>query len=204
LYYSGVHLVEHGFAAGPCVVPGDPASVSFLVALIALAVGTGYVVLNLVGFGGSWSQMRFPRMVGGAILGRAIAVTFFWSAYPCAISLWHSLLLSALIPAGRMDPARGGGAADLRADERERRKRVACERSASVRSPRHSPPGRFSERACGGLAASNTASAQETRLRELYAIFAVPMVLALVLIQMTGVHWPRQRRTRRYRARMVQ
>jgi len=184
LYYSGVHLVEHGFAAGPCVVPGDPASVSFLVALIALAVGTGYVVLNLVGFGGSWSQMRFLGWLVAPSLVGAIAVTFFWSAYPCAISLWHSLLLSALIPAagwillGAVAP-RISGRMNVN-DGSVLHVRVGLRTIAAALAA-----GPILGAGMWWFGSFEYGFGAGDSMRELYAIFAVPMVLALVLIQMT-------------------
>ncbi len=184
LYYSGVHLVEHGFVAGPCAVPGDSASVSFLVALVAFAVGTGYLVLNLVGFGGSWSQMRFLGWFLVPSLAGAIAMTFFWSAYPCAISLRNSLLLSSVIPAA------GWILLGAVAPRVWRRMSV---NDGSVLRVRVGPGIVAAALAAGPILGAGMwwfgsfdyGFGAGDAMRELYAIFAVPIVLALVLTQMT-------------------
>jgi hypothetical protein len=188
LYYSGVHVVERGFTGGPCTVPGDAASLSFLVALVSFVIGTGYVVLNLVGFGGRWSQQRFLAWFLAPSLAGTIAMTFFWSAYPCDISLRDSLLLSSLIPAAgwvllgaigkirRMKGAKTGGPEEgsgLRV--RVGFKTVAA---ALVAGPILGAGAWWFGSFEYGFGAGDS-------MRELYAVFAVPLLLALVLIQMT-------------------
>ena len=99
VYYVGLKAVERPLAPGACLVQGDAAWWSFLGACGGFAICTGYIVLNFVGFGARWSQHRFLAWyLTPALLG-AIALTFFWSAYPCEINLGEAVVVAAVIPA---------------------------------------------------------------------------------------------------------
>ena len=99
IYYGGVHAVERGFVGPdqPCVA-GTAASWSFAVAQVTFVVAIVYVVLNLVGLGGKWSQGRFLSWFLLPTVVSAAAITFFWSAYPCEVRLWVCLTVASTIP----------------------------------------------------------------------------------------------------------
>ena len=98
LYYAGVSAIERPVAVGACQV-SPAAGWSFAIAMLSAAMATGYLILNFVGVGARWSQGRFltllllPTMIG------TLAVTCFWAAYPCRLSLVPTLLVSAGLPA---------------------------------------------------------------------------------------------------------
>jgi hypothetical protein len=184
IYYASVQAVEQPFMAGPCTVIGDAASISFLVAIAALVVSTGYVVLNLVGFGGAWSQERFLAWFLIPTIAGAIAITFFWSAYPCAISLRRSLLLTSIVPAVGWIVL---GAVASRTSRHRRRGdgsvlRVKVGVKTVVAALIAGPILGFGAWWFGsfqyGFGAGDS-------LRQVYAVFAVPIVLGLVLLQIT-------------------
>jgi hypothetical protein len=100
IYFVGLRSVERPLAEGAvaCLVRGDAAWWSILATFGCFVVTTGYVVLNFVGLGAGWSQQRFLTcFLTPAVLG-AVSLTFFWSAYPCDIDLRQAIALSALIP----------------------------------------------------------------------------------------------------------
>ena len=99
LYYAVVFAIERPLAAGTCN-PGTVSSWSFLVAMIGFAVAWGYLVLNLIGRGGHWSQGRFLNLFLIPALVGAVSITFFWSAYPCPLDLPRALIWSSAVPAG--------------------------------------------------------------------------------------------------------
>ncbi len=182
VYYVGLQAVERPLSNGPCLVRGDAAWWSFLGVLGGFAVCTGYVVLNFVGFGARWSQQRFllwfltPAMIG------AVALTFFWSAYPCGINLGEAVLLAAVIPAvgwiglGALARAllrvRGADGATLRI-----RVGIRTILAAMAGGP-----------IIGGgiwyLCTFEYGFGPGEQLRQLYAVFGVPVVLGLALLQM--------------------
>ena len=194
IYYGGLQAVEHGFAdpgqlplgAGiltTCSVTGDAAWWSFVVGQAAFIVAIVYVVLNLVGLGGKWSQGRFlswfllPSVVGAA------ALTFFWAAYPCPTNLWVSLILSSTIPgvgwiaigatAGRVGrhAQNDGSAVRVRVGVRTVLAAIAAGPVIGV--------------GAWWLGSFEYGFGPGEHLRELYAIFGVPLVLGLALAQMT-------------------
>ena len=185
LYYGGVLAVERGFVAPgqPCAVTGDPAWWSFMVAQTSFVVAVVYVVLNLVGLGGRWSQGRFlgwfllPTIVG------ATAITFFWSAYPCPTSLRVALVVASTIPAVGWIVI---GAAARRITRREGHNdgsivKVRVGVTTVVAALASGP-------IIGGgawwLGSFEYGFGAGEHLRELYAMFAVPLVLGLGLVQM--------------------
>jgi hypothetical protein len=196
IYYGGVQAVERGFLSGgwvagrfipadgqACAVTGDAAWWSFMVAQTTFIVAIAYVVLNLVGLGGKWSQGRFlswfllPTVVG------ATAITFFWSAYPCPTSLRVSLIIGSTIPgigwiligatAGRVGRRRqnDGSAVRVRVGVRTVLAAIAAGPIIGV--------------GAWWLGGLEYGFGPGEHLRELYAIFAVPLVLGLALVQMT-------------------
>ena len=182
VYYGGVQAVERGFNAGDCSMAGDAASISFYLMVACFVVATAYLVINFVGGGGRWSQQRFLSWFMLPALCGAIAATFFWASYPCASSLRDSLLLAALIPAGGWIVV-GAIAAALRrhhvADGATLRIRVGVRTivAALAAGPIIGAGAWWFGSFEYGFGAGET-------LRELYAVFAVPLVLLLVLLQM--------------------
>ena len=190
IYYGGLQAVEKEFltpgqlATGvACAVTGDTAWWSFVVAQACFVVAIVYLVLNLVGLGGKWSQGRFlslflvPSVVG------AVAMTFFWSAYPCRTSLLMSLLITSTIP--------GVGWIVIGAVAARMRARTGSDDGSAVRV-KVGVRTVLAAIAAGpviGVGAWWMGNFEYgfgpgEHLRELYAIFSVPMVLGLALIQM--------------------
>ena len=185
IYYAFVHAVERGFVlpGQPCAVAGDPASWTFTIGIGSFVVCTAYVVLNLVGRGGRWSQGRFLGWFLAPALVGAIAITFFWSTYPCQPTLRTSILLGSVIPAAGWIVI---GAVAGRMSKRRTRDGSALRVKVGVRT------------VLGALAAGPIIGAGAwwigsfeygfgagESLRELYAVFAVPLLLAFALLQMT-------------------
>jgi hypothetical protein len=102
IYLAIVTIVDQNVIAPPgqpCM-PADAAP--FWLALLSLTmfvVAIGYVVMNFVGRGDSWSQMRFLSFVLAPTLIGTVALTLFWSAYPCAPDQDAALFVSAVLPA---------------------------------------------------------------------------------------------------------
>jgi hypothetical protein len=185
IYYGGVQAVERSFVAPgqPCAVTGDAAWWSFLVAQAAFIVAIVYVVLNLVGLGGKWSQGRFLSWFLLPTIAGAAAMTFFWSAYPCATSLPVSLIVASTIPAigwivigatagrvGRRVP-NDGSAVRVRVGVRTVLAAIAA--------------GPIIGAGAWWLGSFEYGFGPGEHLRELYAILSVPLVLGLALAQMT-------------------
>jgi hypothetical protein len=102
IYLATVSLVEQNVIippSQPCL-PADASPFWLgLVSMTMFVVAIGYVVMNFVGRGDSWSQGRFLGFVVLPTLAGAIALTLFWSAYPCAPDEAYAVFLSALLPA---------------------------------------------------------------------------------------------------------
>jgi Patatin-like phospholipase len=102
IYLATVSLVEQNVIippGQPCL-PADAAP--FWLALISMTmfvVAIGYVVMNFVGHGNSWSQGRFLSFVVAPTLVGTIGLTLFWSAYPCAPNEADAIFVSAVLPA---------------------------------------------------------------------------------------------------------
>jgi hypothetical protein len=186
VYYSSVQFVERGFVAPgqSCSVSGDPASWAFLIAGISFVVALAYAVLNLVGLGGRWVQARFLGWLLVPALVGSVAITFFWAAYPCELSLRNAVLLAALVPAGvwiligavaariwnRAGP-NDGSALRVKVGFRTV---IAAVLAGPIMGAGAWWLGSFQY----GFGAGEA-------LRELYAISAVPLLLGLMLVQTT-------------------
>ena len=102
IYMALVSIVDQNVMAppgAPCL-PAD--SAPFWLALLSLTmfvVAIGYVVMNFVGRGDSWSQQRFLAFVVGPTLVGTVALTLFWSAYPCEPDQAAAVFASAIVPA---------------------------------------------------------------------------------------------------------
>jgi hypothetical protein len=102
IYLASVSLVEQNVIippGQPCL-PADAAP--FWLALVSMTmfvVAIGYVVMNFVGHGNSWSQGRFLSFVVAPTLVGTIGLTLFWSAYPCAPNEADAIFVSAVLPA---------------------------------------------------------------------------------------------------------
>ena len=183
-YYVELQRVEQPIvASGPCLVGGSAAWWSIVGAFAGFTASSVYLVLNFVGFGGRWSQQRFLLwFLTPAVLG-AVALSFFWSAYPCQINLRDAVLLAAAIPAtgwmaiGAMarlfrQPASSDGAT-LRIRVGLRTVFAALAGGPII----------------GGgvwyLCTFEYGFGDGEQLRHLYAVSGVPAVLALALLQMT-------------------
>ncbi len=101
LYFALVHAVEQPLRAtpGPCLSAGTTAWWLLLAAGAQFAICLGYEVVSLAGRGGSWTQGRFLLWYLGPMVGGTIAITLFWSAYPCELPLGKIVAISALVPA---------------------------------------------------------------------------------------------------------
>jgi hypothetical protein len=182
IYFVGLKAVERPLTSGACLVQGDAAWWSILGACAGFASCTGYIVLNFVGFGARWSQQRFLTwFLTPALLG-AIALTFFWSAYPCEINLGEAVLVAAVIPA--LGWIALGGLARLvlrrQADNGATlRIRVGLRTIAAALA---------GGPVIGGgiwyLCTFNYGFGPGDHMEALYAVFGVPLVLALSLLQM--------------------
>jgi hypothetical protein len=181
VYYTGLQAVERPLSEGPCFVRGDAAWWSFLATFAGFAITSGYTVLNFVGFGARWSQQRFLVWFLTPSLAAAVALTFFWSAYPCGINLRVAILLAAIIPAvgwialGTLGKlllrTRHGDGATLRI-----RLGLRTVLAAMAGGP-----------VVGGgiwyLCTFEYGFGAGEHLRQMYAVFGVPVVLGLALLQ---------------------
>lgn len=102
IYLATVAVVEQNVLAAadqPCL-PADQAPFWFaLLSLSMFVVAIGYVVMNFAGRGESWSQGRFLSFVVAPTLAGTVALTLFWSAYPCAPDEASAIFVSAVVPA---------------------------------------------------------------------------------------------------------
>jgi hypothetical protein len=191
IYYGGLQGVERSLlapaaiAAGePCSVTGDAAWWSFVVAQVSFTVAVVYLVLNLAGLGGKWSQGRFLSWFLLPSVGGAVAITFFWSAYRCPIDLRMSLTIASAIPAigwivigvlaARIRRRSGpdeGSAVRIRVGVRTILAAIAAGPVIGV--------------GAWWLGNFEYGFGPGEHLREWYAILSVPMVLGLALAQMT-------------------
>jgi hypothetical protein len=102
IYLAAVEMVDQNVMAppgAPCL-PADTAP--FWLALLSLTmfgVAIGYVVMNFVGRGDTWSQRRFLSFVVAPTVVGTIGLTLFWSAYQCAPDEADAVFVSALLPA---------------------------------------------------------------------------------------------------------
>jgi hypothetical protein len=97
LYYAVVFAIEQPIVEGACVSGPIPNRL-FLVAMASFAVSWGYVVLNLIGRGGGWSQGRFLNLCLVPALVGAVSLTFFYSAYPCPLDFTRAVMWSTAVP----------------------------------------------------------------------------------------------------------
>ncbi|HEY2432867.1 MAG TPA: hypothetical protein VGI12_09370 [Vicinamibacterales bacterium] len=183
IYFVGLRSVERPIveAAGGCLARGDAAWWSFLATFGCFAVTNAYIVLNFVGFGALWSQQRFLAwFLAPAVLG-AVSLTFFWSAYPCDINLVDAIVVSAVVPAAGwialgtltklFTAARPGDGATLRIRVGFRTIVAALAGGPVIG---------------GGIwyvCTLNYGFGPGDHLEALYAVFGVPLVLVLSLLQ---------------------
>jgi hypothetical protein len=102
IYLAMVSIIDQNVMAPPGTpcLPTDAAP--FWLALLSLtmfSVAIGYVVMNFVGRGDSWSQRWFLSFVVGPTIIGTVALTLFWSAYPCEPDEAAALFASAVVPA---------------------------------------------------------------------------------------------------------
>jgi len=181
-YYVGLQRVERPLGGAVCLVTGDAAWWAIVGVLAGFVLCTGYVTVNLVGFGARWSQQRFLAWFLTPAVGGAIAMSFFWSAYPCSIDLRAAILLASAIPAigwialGVLSRLFAGRGPDTGATLRIR-VRLRTILAAIAAGP-----------ILGGgiwyLCTFEYGFGGGDHLRQLYAVFAVPVVLGLGLAQM--------------------
>jgi hypothetical protein len=183
IYYTGLQAVERPLGSGAvCLARGDAAWWSIIGTLGGFAISSLYVVLNFVGFGARWSQQRFligfltPTLVG------AVSLTFFWSAYPCNLSLRDSIVLAAAIPA--IGWIALGSAARLfwhaqPGDGATLRIRVGLRTIVAAMAG-----GPIVGGGIWYLCTLEYGFGAGEQLRQLYAVFGVPVVLGLALLQL--------------------
>ncbi len=181
LYYGIVHVIEQNtITSGPCLTVSSSPIWFLLVTSVGAIVSTAYVVLNLVGHGGSWSQGRFLTAFLAPALLAAVSFTLFWSAYPCELKLGNAILLCAAAPASLW--------LVLGAIPRAWRRRNAQDGSAlHVRAGLRTIVASLTAGPVLGAGVYWLATYQfgfGNELREFYAVFAVPIVLALTLATM--------------------
>jgi hypothetical protein len=182
IYYVGLLKVERPLESGPCLVTGDAAWWSIMGAIAGFSISTGYVVLNFVGFGARWSQQRFLAWFLTPAVAGAVALSFFWSAYPCQINLQESVLLSAVIPAIGWIALGGLARAVVRArhgDGATLRIRVGMRTIAAALVS-----GPVIGVGIWYLCTFEYGFGAGDHLQSLYAVFGVPVVLGLGLLQM--------------------
>jgi hypothetical protein len=101
LYYATVHYFVVDNEISPCgwAQLGAPTQTFLSIAVAALGVAGGYVVLTFVGAGGRWSQGRFLALFLTPALVGAVAITLFWSATPCRLDARPTLVLCGIVSA---------------------------------------------------------------------------------------------------------
>ncbi len=188
IYYGGIQAVEQGFIPVPTPaacrgVQGDPSHWAFLIAIASFFIGSSYAVINLVGLGGRWAQGRFltwfllPSVVG------AVAITFFWSAYPCPVPLPGTLTMSSILPAAGWIVI---GSIASRVRRRGPDDGSAVRVRVGVRTVMAAiASGPILGAGMWWLGSFEYGFGVTEAQRLLYGVFAVPLVLALALAQMT-------------------
>ncbi len=183
IYYGVVHAVESAFLPEPCVVADPSPRWFFIATLVSAAVGTAYVVLNFVGRAGAWSQGRFLVWFLVPLLTGAVATTLFWASYPCDIDLLWTLGISAVVPAacwllvGTIAPR--FFARPLAGDGSVLKVRVGLWTVLAAAAA-----GLILGAGAYWLGSYPFGFGDGERSRELYAVFAVPAVLVLVLLML--------------------
>jgi hypothetical protein len=191
IYYGGVQAVEHPFVPAALQTKaicdgsqGDAMHWSFLVAISGFVIGTTYALFNLVGLGGRWAQGRFLTLFLVPTVTGAVAITFYWSAAVCPVPLYGTLIMGSVIPAVGWIVVGTIAAAVSR--------RRGPDEGSAVRV-RVGPWTVAAAIVAGPILALGMwwlgsfefgFGAGEAR-RQLYAVFAVPLVLFFGLAQMT-------------------
>jgi hypothetical protein len=184
VYFEALQAVERPISeSGPCLVTGNVAWWSVIAAFAGFTISTVYAVLNFVGYGARWSQQRFLLWFLLPAVGGAVAMTFFWSAFPCRIPLRDTVFLAAAIPAAGwivlgiaarlFPPARATDGATLRIRVGPRTVIAAILGGGPILG--------------GGiwwLCSYEYGFGPGEELLELYAVFGVPAALGLGLAQM--------------------
>ncbi|MEZ5316781.1 MAG: patatin-like phospholipase family protein [Vicinamibacterales bacterium] len=102
MFYALSHAFEQGFAPYEglqCLTASPPPMVFLGLAVAGFFGAVGYVAMVFSGRGGRWSQGRFLLWFLTPLLAGAIGATLFWSSFPCDLSLPWSLGLGAALPA---------------------------------------------------------------------------------------------------------
>ena len=136
-----------------------------------------------VGLGGKWSQGRFLSLFLLPSVAGAIAITFFWSAFPCKTSLRTSALIASAVP--------GLGWIVIGAIAARIRRRTGPDDGSAVRVQvgvrtvlAAIAAGPVIGVGAWWMASFEYGFGAGEHWRELYAVFSVPMVLGLGLVQM--------------------
>jgi hypothetical protein len=180
LYFAAAFAIQQPFTGRDCLAL-DQVSSWFLAAGIGfMTVAVGYLALNLTGRGGSWSQGRFLSWFLAPLIAGSVVATLFWASTPCGIDLWWTLGISAALPAagwlvigavgkhsgGKPSPASGGEA--LRVPVTLRTIAAAALAGPVV--------------GAGAYWCATYEFGFDRNLTEIYAVVAVPLLLALILV----------------------
>lgn len=176
LYYATVSAVESGLAGNPCLTIRTPAAWFLGVAIAAFAIPAAFTALSFAGRSGAWPQARFLNWFLTPLLAGAVAITLFWSAYPCNLHPVWTLALAGLLPAaawlfvGRAAPAAAKSGSELWIHSRARPVIAAL-----VSGP-------ILGAGAWWFATYPFGFGDEAPLRELYAVAAVPLVFGLLIL----------------------
>jgi hypothetical protein len=183
-FYGLTHAFEEPFRpyVGLQCLSATPSAVFLAVAFGASAIAVGYLAMVFSGLGSRWSQGTFLAWFLAPLLTGAAAWTLFWASFPCNLRLSWTIGGPAVLTAG--------GWAALAVVQRTLR--------------RQPPPGaivaRAGIRSILGAAVAGTilgvgaywfgtyefGFGPGDPLRILYAVFSVPIVLAIVLLAITA------------------
>ena len=180
LYYAVISAVESGLVSGPCLSPAAPPTWFLALALGGFATAWAYTALTFAGRGGHWTQARFLGLFLTPLVGAAIFTTFFWSAFPCNLDLVLTLAVSALLPAIAWILFGPRRRAVLTDDQAQGPPLLVRSRIRPVIAAVLSGP--ILGAGAWWFATYPFGFGDGEPLRELYAVAAVPLVLALVVL----------------------
>ena len=182
IYLAAVTTIDLDVMAAPGQ-PCLPATAApfwlFLLSLSMYLLATGYVALNFVGHGEGWTQQRFLQFVVTPTVIGTVALTLFWAAFPCQPAERTALLVSAFVPAsGWM--AVGLVARWRRPGDGDRAVRMHAGARTVIAALVSGPIVGF-----GTYWFAQRFFNFGDPLGESYAVFAVPGILALILVSNT-------------------